>query len=79
MELVHFSIFSARGLSEQRAGFSGWVCKCPFWGVELVKVMREAVSIDIMRDIASLIVDKYNAEGWVNKSSITNFDLFLYS
>lgn len=43
--------------------FDSRVYQCPFWGVELVKVMREAVSIDIMRDIASLIIDKYDAEG----------------
>ena len=67
------------GLSGQCAGFSGWVDQCPFWKVEWIEVMREAESIDIMRDIASLIIDKYDAEGWVNESSITNFDLFLYS
>lgn len=41
-------LFGAGGSSGQRAGFLGCVDKCPFLGgVELVKLMREAVMVNM--------------------------------
>lgn len=49
-------------MSGQRAGFLGCVDKCPLWGVELVKLMREAVMVDYIAKIKPINADKIETQ-----------------